>query len=455
MNSIGTAKLIADVMKQQARFCTKKNTWFYYDFCAWKTDEGALRVMELLKGFLQQWMHECFTIRNEQKQTQYMNYIAKNITRKARESLLKDAAGVYPLTPEDFDKDVYLFNCKNITYNLKTFVAQPHNPEDFITKTANVVYDEMANCPLWNKTFSEIMNGDAEKRLFVQKAIGYSMTGSTIEKKAFFLHGRSTNNGKSTIIAALLHIFGDYGATLQPNSLEAKTYASGGSGPSPDIASLEGKRFVSVPEPDRSMRLDAGLLKQLTGGQDSISARMLRENFHTFLPQFKLFLQCNDLPSTTDDALFSSGRVNVITFDRHFSEAEQDRTLETEFRKPENASGVLNWCLEGCRLYQCCGLQPPVSVQASTTAYRSESDLIGNFIDECLEAKAGTSTIAADVYTKYQYWCERFGYKKMSYKNFNRDMGRHVEFYHSMHGSAIRNFTIKNSDYYSEGCNSS
>jgi putative DNA primase/helicase len=160
-----------------------------------------------------------------------------------------------------------------------------------------------------------------------------------------------------------------------------------------------------------------------------------------------LFLHCNDLPATTDDTLFSSDRVQIIDFNRHFDEAEQDHNLESEFKKPENASGILNWMLEGCRLYLCCGFHAPVSVQAATATYRSESDLIGSFVNECLEPKSGLSTLASAVYTKYQYWCEQFGYKKMSFKNFNRDMERHVESGHGKNGKLFKGAVIKPSDY--------
>jgi putative DNA primase/helicase len=149
-----------------------------------------------------------------------------------------------------------------------------------------------------------------------------------------------------------------------------------------------------------------------------------------------------DIKPSQGHTLFSSNRAQIISFDRHFDDDKQDHTLDTEFRKPENASGILNWMLEGCRIYLRCGLTSPDSVKAATQAYRNESDLIGIFVAEVLEKKQGTFTLAAAVYTKYQIWCEQYGYKKMSFKTFNRDIERHLESGHGKSGKIFKDCPI-------------
>lgn len=120
--------------------------------------------------------------------------------------------------------------------------------------------------------------------------------------------------------------------------------------------------------------------------------------------------------------------------------------LCTEFRRPENASGILNWMLEGCRFYLCCGLNAPDSIKSATEAYREESDLIGTFVAQALLKKDGAFTLASAVYIKYQIWCEQNGYKKMSFKTFNRDIGRHLEAGHGKNGKIFKDCVIKISD---------
>lgn len=451
-NDTGSGALFADTYKNVARYVPQAVSWYVYKNGIWKIDEGSLRIAELAKALVRHMISCAANIKDDERRAKYLSYTAKLSSNKVRDAMLISARSIFPLQITEFDKDPFVFNFKNGTFQLKAFEFKPHDPNDFLSKTANVSYDPNACYPRWNQFIDEITGGDKEKALYLQKAIGYSLTGSTIEKKCFFLHGQTTNNGKSTMNSALLNIFGDYGTSIQANSLEKKQFSTGGSGPSADVAALAGTRFVSISEPDRSMRLDAGLLKQLTGGVDQIVARFMRQNFFSFYPSFKLFLQCNDLPQTTDDTLFSSDRAQVINFDRHFGDDEQDHTLDTEFRKPENASGILNWMLEGCRLYLCCGLNSPDSIKSATEAYRDESDLIGTFVAEVLVKKHGAFTLASAVYMKYQIWCEQNGYKKMSFKTFNRDIGRHMEAGHGKNGKIFKDRVIKISASSSSQC---
>ena len=443
LDDTGNGSLFADTFIDQARYVKQAAEWYIYDGVHWKIDEGSLMVSEMAKSLVRHMGIIAAKIEDEDKRSRHLKHAAKLSANKIRDAMLVSARSIYPLDLSEFDRNPNLFNCLNGTLDLESFEFKLHDPKDFLSKVANVIYDPKARCPRFDSFISEIMDGDEEKIRYLQKAIGYSMTGNTAEKKCFFLYGRSTNNGKSTLTSALLHIYGDYGTSIQSNTLERKQFGTGGSAPSPDIAMLAGKRFVSAAEPDRSMRLDAGLLKQLTGGADPIMARFMRQNFFKFYPAFKLFLHCNDLPSTTDDTLFSSDRVQIIEFNRHFKGREQDKGLESEFKKPENASGIFNWMIEGCRLYQSTGLCAPISVQAATAAYRSESDLVGSFCSDCLERKDGSSILASAVYESYQYWCKQYGYKEMSFKNFNRDMKRHVESAHSNSGKVFKGVVIK------------
>ena len=123
------------------------------------------------------------------------------------------------------------------------------------------------------------------------------------------------------------------------------------------------------------------------------------------------------MPLIQDDSLFSSGRINVISFDRHFEPHEQDKTLKQKLRSAEELSGILNWCIEGLRLYRVEGLKPPAAVQTATDAYRSDSDKIGNFLSECM-VKSDRNTKAKDVYEAYEEWCNDNGYGVENKGNF-------------------------------------
>ena len=161
---------------------------------------------------------------------------------------------------------------------------------------------------------------------------------------------------------------------------------------------------------------DVGLLKSLLG-RDTITARHLHQSEIEFTPKFKLFMNTNFLPLITDSTLFNSGRINVVTFDKHFSEAEQDKTLKSRLREPENISGILNWCLDGLKKYYKDGLKPPKAVKVATNEYAKESDKIGNFIAERLE-ESDKNSAASEIYKEYQSWCKDNGYGVENKGNF-------------------------------------
>lgn len=124
------------------------------------------------------------------------------------------------------------------------------------------------------------------------------------------------------------------------------------------------------------MLFDVDLLKTLLW-RDSTTVRHLYEREYKFVLHFKLFINTNYLPLIQDDSLFSSGRINVITFDRHFSLEEQDTRLKEKLKTAENISGIFNWCLEGLKMLKEHGAEPPEAVINATADYRQRSDKVG------------------------------------------------------------------------------
>lgn len=202
----------------------------------------------------------------------------------------------------------------------------------------------------------------------------------------------------------LLYLLGDYATTISPESLAIKANKDSRTA-SPDIAKLAGTRLVVASEPPRRMLFDSSLVKTLTG-RDTVSARFLHENEFQFKPKFKLILNSNYLPVISDKTVFSSNRVKVVPFERHFTEKEQNKHLKEQLQ--QEIDGILNWCIQGLSLYRKEGLEPPTAVQIATHEYSEDSDKIGKFISECLE-KSDENLAAKDVYEKYSQWCNDCG----------------------------------------------
>jgi putative DNA primase/helicase len=370
--------------------------------------------MEMCKTFAT--AYSDYAVNSCSDDKEFLKYAAKLASRQNRERVLNDAKSIVPMPLSAFDTNRYLLNLTNGTYNLRTFALQPHNPADYITKMARVRFDQRAKCQRWERFIDEIMRGDKDTSAFLQKALGYALTGDTDAHNCFYiLYGASTRNGKSTLTEAIGYILNDYARTVQPQTLARRS--ADGSAASPDIARLKGARFVCTPEPEKGLELNSALIKQLTGG-DTYVGRFLHENLFEFVPEFHIFFNTNHLPRTNDDTIFASGRVKIIPFERHFTDKEQDRGLKGFFRKNANKSAILNWLIDGYRLMLETGMDVSARMQAALDEYRSESDLLGGFFAEKIvpaqEKKLQTSALYA-AYTAQMRLC---GSRPMSVQAF-------------------------------------
>lgn len=264
------------------------------------------------------------------------------------------------------------------------------------------------------------MSGDTEKAKYLQKALGYAITGDTRYECMFFFYGETTRNGKGTLMESILHVMGDYGISVRPETIALKTTVNS-QNPTEDIARLAGIRFANISEPQRGLLINAAQVKSMTGN-DTLNARFLHENSFDFRPQFKLYVNTNYLPVITDMTLFTSGRILIVPFDRHFEEWEQDKQLKDLFNKPETQSAILNWLIEGYRLLQDEGFMAPDSVRDATASYFHDSDKIAQFADDRLIECAGEEVRTSAVYEAYKGWCYDNGCLCENSRNFNQEL---------------------------------
>lgn len=265
----------------------------------------------------------------DENKTNYISHVNKLGRLNVRETMIKDARDRCFIRSEDFDRDPWLFNCKNGVYDLKNGCFRKHYPNYLMSKMSNAFYDENAESPLFEKFLNEVTNGDGKKKRYLLSALGYALTGDASRECMFILYGATTRNGKGTLMETVSYMLGGesgYAMSAQPETLARKQnkdsrQASG------DIARLAGARFLNVSEPQKNMVFDAALIKTLTG-RDTITARHLHQREFQFVPRFKLFINTNHLPHINDDTVFQSDRINVITFDRHFGDGERDVNLK-------------------------------------------------------------------------------------------------------------------------------
>ena len=419
-HDIGMGYLFADVYKNVSRFVPEAKAWYVYDGRVWKQDLGGVIVAEQAK-ILTDYMIDCRKyIHDDEQRNKWLAFAIARTSKRNIDNMLAMATSVYPVYIREFDKDPNLLNCQNYTLNLQTFTAHKHRPDDFLSKITNVDFDPKAKCDRWIKFVDEVMCGDKETAKFLQKALGYALTGDTFEDCFFILYGSTTRNGKGTTMETTLHLLGDYGRTAQPESIAQKQFKHSG-GPSEDIARLKGARFVNMSEPEKGLRLNSALVKQMTGS-DTMAARFLNQNSFEFKPEFKLFINTNHLPRVSDDSIFASGRVKLIPFERHFPENEQEKGLKAFFKQPESMSGILNWSIEGLKAMRQEGFAQPQAVKEAVDQYRQESDTVGLFVSECLTAVPNSNVPLQQVQATYENWCESYGYSPLNSRNLADDL---------------------------------
>jgi putative DNA primase/helicase len=287
---------------------------------------------------------------------------------------------------------------RNGTIDLRTGEIRGHNPDDLITRIANVDYDKNADCPAWKKFIMEIMNYNTDLIRFIQNAAGWAVTGDTSEQTMFILFGTGAN-GKSTFLNTIMNLLGDYAIATPTETFMRKS----GDQITNDTARLRGTRFVTTTEAEHGRRLSEPLIKQITGN-DRMTARFLYGEFFNFTPTFKIWMATNHKPviKGTDHGIWR--RIKLIPFTTRIEEENQDKHLEEKLMR--EGSGILNWLIEGARRWCKEGLKTPNIIISATAEYRAEMDVIGNFIKERCVQKDGVSIKARELFKCYQDWCD-------------------------------------------------
>ena len=336
---------------------------------------------------------------------------SRNTGRK--DNMLKEASyfeGISTL-PEQFDRDVYLLNCQNGTIDLRTGKLLEHSRNNLITKVIPVEYHPDAKAPIWEKFLNRIFDGNTELIRFIQRAVGYSLTGSIKEQCIFILHGVG-KNGKSTFLNTIRTMMGSY-----TRNANAQVFMKSGDTLNyPEIARLQGARFVTTTEPEENEKLSESLIKQVTGGEP-VTAKELYKSPFEFTPEFKLWMATNHKPKISGTDLGIWRRIRLIPFNVIIPDNEIDRELGHKLQN--ELPGILNWALAGCAAWMKDGLKEPAEVLSATESYQSEMDTLFTFISECIVEKKGEILKAGDLYKVYEAWCSRNGEYKISATKFS------------------------------------
>lgn len=413
LTDMGNAERFARQHKENTYYCHQRGKWLHYNGARWawdNTGEASLKAKETITTIYQEAAQETVQIRRTALEKHAMRSESASKIM-AMLSLAKSEPDITILENE-LDADPWLLNVANGTLDMRTRKLHAHRARDRHTKMAPVVADPQAACPQWEAFLNEIMDGNTSLISFLQRAVGYALTGDTREQCFFLLWGTGAN-GKTTFLQTIASMLGDY---WQQSPTEMLLVGRFGGVPN-DIARLKGTRFVSIIEFEEGRRLAESLVKALTGG-DTITARFLFHEFFEFIPEFKLFVGTNHKPVIKGTDLAIWRRIRLIPFTISIPEERQDKDLLDKLK--EELPGILNWAVEGCRLWQEDGLGTPVEVREATTEYRNESDVLSQFLDERTVQEEGALTMASELYRDYKWWTEDNNEKTITGRAFGR-----------------------------------
>jgi len=420
---LGNAERFALEFGHRVRYVAKWGRWLVWDGVRWAEDADGAAV-RLAHAMIRTLYLAASELTDDDDRIRLLRHAVRS-ENAARIRALLECASVLegiPIEPAALDAHPMRLTVANGTLDLSTGTLALARPEDFITKHTPIAFDAEARCPRWDAFLDRVVP-DAAVRGFLQRAAGYSLTGSTKEQVLFFLHG-SGANGKSTFLEILRALGGDLSQQADFATLLERRDVGG---PRSDLARLMGARIVTASEAAESRRLDETLVKSLTGG-DTVSARRLYAEAIEFRPQLKLWMSSNDKPHIrgTDEGIWR--RVRLVPFTVYIPPEERNDDLEEELRA--ELPGILAWAVRGCLDWQRDGLGEPDAVHEATQNYRDEEDAIGQFIAERCTRDTDvkpppvkpSETPAKPLYLAYVAWCTENGSRAVTATKFGREL---------------------------------
>lgn len=310
------------------------------------------------------------------------------------------------------DQNHELLNCPNGTVDLRTGELRQHRREDLITRVSAIDYVSGAKHSLWSDTVERFIP-DPDVRSYVQKLIGYSLTGYSSEK-AFPIFWGGGNNGKGSIFETVAKcVLGhDYAVTMNPDGLLSSDKKE-----SQDRVNVQfmGRRLVVVEETADGDMLNSKAVKSLSSGGDTLAARLLFKEAVNFAPTHSIMLMTNAEPRIDCFDVAMKSRIKFI----HFGVTVEPngkirRQLETD---AEVHRAAMAWAVEGAMLYLRDGLTTePQAVLEATERYFASQDLIGQFLNECFEiadpSQRMYSEKKTDVFERYKTWATEQGLRQ-------------------------------------------
>jgi putative DNA primase/helicase len=412
---IGHAQRFVNQWGETTRYDSDRGQWMTWQQNHWESDgngEAVHRMTKVAESILKSEVPALRACIAEYGDKYYLQ--AKKVQEQGEKlhklNVMVASLGIAKVLPEmrtktsQYDANPMRFNCLSGVIDLPTGHLLPHDPEDMHSRIAPVELGPVGSeCPRWMQFLSDIMCGDAELVAYVQRVVGYIMTGSVKEQCFFILYGGGSN-GKSTFINVIYHLLGGYAYNV-----DIRTFMDidRGNAPRNDLAALVGMRFAVSPEWKLGQALDEAILKTFSGG-DLVSARFLNKEMFQFNPVCKIVLASNHKPIVrgTDNGIWR--RMRLVPFLATFDKSKEIKDYD-KLMIAEEGPAILRWAMEGAQIWAREGLCTPSTISEATNEYRGSQDWFQSFLEERCEVEATASVASQSIYNDYRTWCGAAG----------------------------------------------
>ncbi|WP_330130811.1 phage/plasmid primase, P4 family [Shewanella xiamenensis] len=417
LNDVGNADRLTKVADGKLVYVPELNCLYVFDEQCWRPigDKELALARCIGEGIIAQanrMLEDPATLKDKTKRQQADKLLAfgrQSLNRKKLADMLEIFKSSNLISAKAFDADKMLMGINNGVLDLATGKLLAANKEMYISRYSDINYKPDVTCPRWLQFIDEITCGDVEYAKFLQRMVGYILTGRTDEQVLFFLYGHGCN-GKSTFMSIIQRLMGSYYHQISSDVLLQSN--NSGKGPNPSLAKLNGSRLVVANELPEGSRMDENLVKSMTGN-DVIVARQLYAKVELeYIPMFKLIMVGNHKPVIRDTSPGMWRRMILLPFNASFSQQQMDPQLMDKLYT--ELSGILNWALEGVQMWLKDGIKAsiPNSIKSGIAEYRHESDLLAMFLEEC--TSKGDFVYTDELYDVFRKWAERDGDWKMT-----------------------------------------
>lgn len=405
---LGATECFVEILGKPAlRYVREARRYYHFQQGRWTPDHGDA-AMQLVQRMPQILYDAAASCEAGSLREQIAKLGVRCESRRQMESILKlaEARPQIVVSAADFDRDPLELNVANGVVDLRTGHLRERMPGELFAKASPVAFDPQATCPRWLKFLREIFRGDDDLITFVQRAVGYSLTGLMTEQILLVLYGVGAN-GKSTFIGTVRSVLGDYAVATATETFMGRARKAS----SNDVARLAGARFVSAVEVEAGHTLSEGFVKAITGG-DAITARFLFREYFEFNPTFKPWLAVNQRPEIRGSDFGIWRRIRLVPFEARFEGDADDKGLAAKLAV--ETPGILAWAVRGCLEWRQRGLESPTAVLLATAAYRADMDVFEAFLSDCCDLRPDGFATGTALYAAHHTWADRNGEKALS-----------------------------------------